>query len=51
MSFFNSIFGSSENSEAAKSKVNWTELTDMLQLMEIEAISNEKPVFLLWNII
>ncbi|EJG02779.1 MULTISPECIES: bacillithiol system redox-active protein YtxJ [Flavobacterium] len=44
MSFFNSIFGSSENSEAAKSKVNWTELTDMLQLMEIEAISQERPV-------
>jgi len=44
MSFFNSIFGSSENSEAPKSKVNWTELTDIVQLMEIEAISNEKPV-------
>ena len=44
MSFFNSIFGSSENSEAAKSKVNWTELTDILQLMEIEAISQERPV-------
>ncbi|MBW1655849.1 MULTISPECIES: bacillithiol system redox-active protein YtxJ [Flavobacterium] len=44
MSFFNSIFGSSENSEAPKSKVNWTELTDILQLQEIEAISNEKPV-------
>ena len=44
MSFFNSIFGSSENSEASKSKINWTELTDILQLMEIEAISNEKPV-------
>ena len=44
MSFFNSIFGSSENSEAPKSKVNWTELKDILQLQEIEAISNEKPV-------
>lgn len=44
MSFLNSIFGSSDNSEAPKSKINWTELTDMLQLMEVEAISTEKPV-------
>ncbi|CAD0007150.1 bacillithiol system redox-active protein YtxJ [Flavobacterium chungangense] len=44
MSFFNSIFGSSDNSEAPKSKVNWTELTNILQLQEVEAISNEKPV-------
>lgn len=44
MSFFNSIFGSSENSEAPKSKVNWTELTDVMQLMEVQAISIEKPV-------
>ncbi|MFB9107489.1 bacillithiol system redox-active protein YtxJ [Flavobacterium gyeonganense] len=44
MSFFNSIFGSSENSEASKSKVNWTELTNILQLQEVEAISHEKPV-------
>jgi bacillithiol system protein YtxJ len=44
MSFFNSIFGSSDNADAPKSNVNWTELTDVAQLMEIEAISNEKPV-------
>lgn len=44
MSFFNSIFGSSENSEAPKSKVNWTELTDIIQLMEVQEISIEKPV-------
>ncbi len=44
MSFLNSIFGSSENSEAPKSNVNWTELTDILQLNEIQAISIEKPV-------
>ena len=44
MSFLNSIFGSSENSEAPKSNVNWTELTDILQLTEIQAISIEKPV-------
>ncbi|WP_433763428.1 bacillithiol system redox-active protein YtxJ [Flavobacterium ginsenosidimutans] len=44
MSFFNSIFGSSENSEASKNKVNWTELTDILQLQEIEAVSAQKPV-------
>lgn len=44
MSFFNSIFGSSDNADAPKSNVNWTELTDVAQLMEIEALSNEKPV-------
>jgi bacillithiol system protein YtxJ len=44
MSFLNSIFGSSENTDSPKSNINWTELTDVLQLMEIEAISNEKPV-------
>ncbi|MWB94212.1 bacillithiol system redox-active protein YtxJ [Flavobacterium sp. GA093] len=44
MSFFNSIFGSSENTDSSKSTINWTELTDLAQLMEIEAISNEKPV-------
>jgi bacillithiol system protein YtxJ len=44
MSFFNSIFGNSENSETPKSKVNWTELTDIHQLQEVEAISDEKPV-------
>lgn len=44
MSFFNSIFGNSENADAPKSNVNWTELTDIAQLMEIEAISNAKPV-------
>ncbi|MEO7979119.1 bacillithiol system redox-active protein YtxJ [Flavobacterium sp.] len=44
MSFLNSIFGSSENADSSKSKINWTQLTDILQLQEIEAISNEKPV-------
>ncbi|MBF4491381.1 MULTISPECIES: bacillithiol system redox-active protein YtxJ [unclassified Flavobacterium] len=44
MSFFNSIFGNSENTDSPQSKVNWTELTDIHQLMEIETISNEKPV-------
>ena len=44
MSFLNSIFGSSENQDSPKSTINWTELTDVLQLQEIEAISNEKPV-------
>jgi bacillithiol system protein YtxJ len=44
MSFLNSIFGSSENSDSPKSNVNWTELTDIIQLNEIEAISQEKPV-------
>jgi len=44
MSFFNSIFGNSESADTPKSNVNWTELTDIAQLMEIETISNVKPV-------
>jgi bacillithiol system protein YtxJ len=44
MSFLNSIFGNSENTDSPKSNVNWTELTDLVQLSEIEALSNEKPV-------
>ncbi|URC11197.1 bacillithiol system redox-active protein YtxJ [Flavobacterium sp. B183] len=44
MSFLNSIFGNSESADTPKSNVNWTPLTDVAQLMEIEAISNEKPV-------
>ncbi|KIO51964.1 bacillithiol system redox-active protein YtxJ [Flavobacterium hibernum] len=44
MSFLNSIFGNSENTDTPKSNLNWTELTDIAQLMEIEAISNVKPV-------
>ena len=44
MSFLNTIFGSSENADSPKSNVNWTELTDIAQLLEVTAISNEKPV-------
>ncbi|MDR7210178.1 bacillithiol system redox-active protein YtxJ [Flavobacterium piscis] len=44
MSFLNSIFGNTENTDSPKSNINWTELTEILQLQEIEAISNEKPV-------
>ncbi|WP_337965215.1 bacillithiol system redox-active protein YtxJ [uncultured Flavobacterium sp.] len=44
MSFLNSIFGNSENTDSPKSNVNWTELNDLAQLSEIEALSNEKPV-------
>ena len=44
MSFLNSIFGNSESADTPKSNVNWTQLSDVAQLMEIEAISNEKPV-------
>lgn len=46
MSFLNSIFGNSEQTDSPKSNVNWTELTDVAQLMEIVAISNEKPVII-----
>ncbi|MFW0736076.1 bacillithiol system redox-active protein YtxJ [Flavobacterium sp.] len=44
MSFFNSIFGNSESADTPKNNVNWTELTDIAQLMEIETLSNAKPV-------
>ncbi|KQO22780.1 general stress protein [Flavobacterium sp. Leaf82] len=44
MSFLNSIFGNSDNADTPKSNVNWTELTDVAQLIEVTAISNEKPV-------
>ncbi|MCC9064461.1 bacillithiol system redox-active protein YtxJ [Flavobacterium piscisymbiosum] len=44
MSFLNSIFGSSDNTDSPKSNVNWTELTDVAQLLEVTTISNEKPV-------
>ncbi|WP_163401098.1 bacillithiol system redox-active protein YtxJ [Flavobacterium fluviatile] len=46
MSFFTSIFGNSEHTDSPKNNINWTNLTDVLQLMEIEAISNEKPVII-----
>ncbi|WP_268847008.1 bacillithiol system redox-active protein YtxJ [Flavobacterium aestivum] len=44
MSIFNSLFGSSEEKKTAVSKINWIPLTDLNQLNEIIALSNEKPV-------
>jgi bacillithiol system protein YtxJ len=44
MSIFNSLFGSSEENKAKASKVNWIPLTNLDQLNEIVALSNEKPV-------
>ncbi|WP_316634594.1 bacillithiol system redox-active protein YtxJ [uncultured Flavobacterium sp.] len=44
MSFLNSIFGNSENTDTPKNNVNWTELTDIAQLSDVTTISNEKPV-------
>ena len=44
MSFFKSIFSSSDNKDSNESKINWTELTDLGQLNEIIATSIEKPV-------
>ena len=35
-----------KQTDSPKSNVNWTELTDVAQLMEIAAISNEKPVII-----
>ena len=44
MSFFKNMFNSSEEKESNDNKINWNELTDLGQLNEIIAISNEKPV-------
>ena len=44
MSFFKNMFNSSEEKDSNESKINWNELTDLGQLNEIIAISNEKPV-------
>jgi bacillithiol system protein YtxJ len=44
MSFLNSIFGNSENSESQKSNVNWIPLTNLAQLNDIENMSNVKPI-------
>lgn len=44
MSFFKNIFNSSEDKDSNENKINWNELTDIGQLNEIIAISNEKPV-------
>ena len=44
MSFFKSIFSSSDDKDSNESKINWTELTDLGQLNEIIATSIEKPV-------
>lgn len=44
MSFLNSIFGNTDNSESQKSNVNWIPLTNLAQLNEIESMSNVKPI-------
>ncbi len=44
MSLFSAVFGSSESQNTSNSKINWIPLTDLSQLDEIVAISNEKPV-------
>ena len=44
MSFFKNMFGSSDDANANENKINWNELTDLAQLDEIIAVSNEKPV-------
>ena len=44
MSFFKNMFNSSEEKESNDNKINWNELTDLGQLNEIIAVSNEKPV-------
>lgn len=44
MSFFKNMFNSSDDKDLNESKINWNELTDLGQLNEIIAMSNEKPV-------
>ncbi len=44
MSFFKNMFNSSEEKDSNENKINWNELTDLGQLSEIIAMSNEKPV-------
>jgi bacillithiol system protein YtxJ len=44
MSFFKNMFNSSEEKDSNENKINWNELTDLGQLNEIIAGSNEKPV-------
>lgn len=44
MSFFKNMFNSSDAKDLNENKINWNELTDLGQLNEIIAISNEKPV-------
>jgi bacillithiol system protein YtxJ len=44
MSFFKNMFNSSEEKDSNENKINWNELTDLEQLNEIIAASNEKPV-------
>lgn len=44
MSFFKNIFSGSENQNEATTKINWNNLTDLGQLNEIIALSNDTPV-------
>jgi bacillithiol system protein YtxJ len=44
MSFLKNMFNSSDDKDLNENKINWNELTDLGQLNEIIAISNEKPV-------
>jgi bacillithiol system protein YtxJ len=44
MSFFKNMFNSSNENDSNENKINWNELTDLGQLNEIIAMSNEKPV-------
>lgn len=46
MSFFNNIFGSSENQNDSESNINWTNLTEISQLDEIITASKEQPVII-----
>ncbi|TDE07246.1 bacillithiol system redox-active protein YtxJ [Flavobacterium sandaracinum] len=44
MSFFKNMFTGSDDKESNENKINWNELTDLGQLNEIIALSNEKAV-------
>jgi len=44
MSFFKNIFNSSDEKDSNEKKIDWKELTEIGQLDEISAISNEKSI-------
>ncbi len=46
MSIFKNIFGNSEISTPKTSAINWIQLTDLVQLNEIQEVSNSKPTII-----
>jgi bacillithiol system protein YtxJ len=46
MSIFKNLFGTSETETPKNNNVNWIQLTDLVQLNEIQELSNQKPVII-----